>query len=595
MATLSLDYQMPSRRAAVPSSLAALLIIVTLTSVAHVIYNWLWIGGFLPPVTIVRLGVLLVYGAAAVYLIVAAVRALGWIEDPEPRRLGAHLHAALLIGGGAAVLSLILVNTSRLEPPTWHKVLVDVAVGLQFVLIIATLLIAQTAGVRAALADSYGALVGDSLLRSLARDGAVAIMCMLASLIVVLAISAMPSIKAFGFKFLVGSEWRPNELEVPRRDANGDFVLEDGEQVKDIIPPAFGALPVIYGTAVSSVIAIVIAVPISLGAALFLVRIAPRIRLPKAWQGSAIGNPSWIVNGVSFLIEFLAAIPSIAYGIWGLFVLAPLLQNHLEPGIKWIYMRLPPASWSGFLWDLLVLVIGVAAAWIGSRRAVGRSVGAAVVAVAIPIVLVVLALLFGGHAARAIQAAVPGIDRGLTALLGGSPNLQWMFAEKITSGGKTIIRPLSLTGRDMFSGGMVLAIMILPIITAISRDVLRSVPQPQVEGTTALGATWWQSSWEMLRFSRSGLFGAVMLGLARAAGETMAITMVIGNNNQIRASIFAPAQTMSSLLANEFHEASSEIHRSALTEVALVLLLMSLLFNVTARYLVVGKNAPVAA
>src|SRR5205814_922640 len=115
------------------------------------------------------------------------------------------------------------------------------------------------------------------------------------------------------------------------------------------------------------------------------------------------------------------------------------------------------------------------------------------------------------------------------------------------------------------------------------------------EGTLALGATWWQSSWEMLRYSRSGLFGAVMLGLARAAGETMAVTMVIGNVSQIRATPFAPAQTMSSLLANEFAEASTDLHRSALLQVALILLVMSLTFNVVARYLVVGKNARGAA
>jgi phosphate transport system permease protein len=147
----------------------------------------------------------------------------------------------------------------------------------------------------------------------------------------------------------------------------------------------------------------------------------------------------------------------------------------------------------------------------------------------------------------------------------------------------------------MFCGGLVLAIMILPIITAVSRDVLRSVPRAQIEGTLALGATWWQSSKEMLKYSRSALFGAVMLGLARAAGETMAITMVIGNNNRISPSIFAPAQTMSSLLANEFAEAGSAVHRSALAEVALILLLMSLLFNVTARWLVVGASARTAA
>jgi phosphate transport system permease protein len=137
--------------------------------------------------------------------------------------------------------------------------------------------------------------------------------------------------------------------------------------------------------------------------------------------------------------------------------------------------------------------------------------------------------------------------------------------------------------------------MILPIITAVSRDVLRAVPRAQIEGTLALGATWWQSSREMLRYSRSGLFGAIMLGLARAAGETMAVTMVIGNVNQIRTTPFAPAQTMSSLLANSFAEASTELERSALLQVALILLVMSLAFNVVARYLVVGKDARGAA
>ncbi len=147
------------------------------------------------------------------------------------------------------------------------------------------------------------------------------------------------------------------------------------------------------------------------------------------------------------------------------------------------------------------------------------------------------------------------------------------------------------TGRDMLAAGLLLAIMILPIITAIGRDVLRAVPSIQIEGTQALGATWWQSSWAMLRYGRSGLFGAVMLGLARAAGETMAVTMVIGNMNRINFSIFEPGQTMSSLLANEFKETSAGMQVSALIEVGLVLLTMSLIFNIVARYLVVGTQS----
>ncbi|HJQ80174.1 MAG TPA: phosphate ABC transporter permease subunit PstC [Lacipirellulaceae bacterium] len=341
---------------------------------------------------------------------------------------------------------------------------------------------------------------GDALMAGVSRLGALTIILLLVILIAVLSYSAWPSIKTFGWKFIVTSQWRPNSLQVPVRDEAGRPVLEDGRVVTETIPPAFGALPVIYGTAVSSLLALCIAVPISLGTALFLVRLCPR----------------WLAMPVSLLVEFLAAIPSIAYGMWGLFVLAPILQHYVEPALR-----------TGLGW-------------------------------------------------------IPGLG-------------SWLFTETVTRAGETVTRPIPLTGKDMFCGGVVLAIMILPIITAISRDVLKSVPRAQIEGTLALGATWWQSSREMLRYSRSGLFGAVMLGLARAAGETMAITMVIGNSSRIHASLFAPAQTMSSLLANEFAEASGALHRAALTEVALILLLMSLMLNVVARWLVVGASARTAA
>ncbi|HEX4793972.1 MAG TPA: phosphate ABC transporter permease subunit PstC [Humisphaera sp.] len=326
-----------------------------------------------------------------------------------------------------------------------------------------------------------------SLLELGARGSGIVIILMMTGLVAVLGYAAAPSLHTFGLKFLAQSSWRPNELEQFKRDANGKIVKdEDGEPIKITIPPAFGALPVIYGTAVSSALAMTLAIPLSFGAALFLVRIAPRR----------------LVMPVSFLIEFLAAIPSIAYGLWGLFVLVPFLQRFVEPPLNDFFGRVP--------------------------------------------------------------------------------GLGWLHSE-------------ATTGRDMFSGGLVLAIMIIPIITAVSRDVLRAVPRIQIEGTLALGATWWQSSWEMLRYSRSGLFGAAILGLARASGETMAIAMVIGNINQIRSSPFAAAQTMSSLLANEFSEASSDLHRAALLEVALILLVMSLLFNIAARYLVVGRGGARAA
>ncbi len=333
----------------------------------------------------------------------------------------------------------------------------------------------------------------DAVLGFFVRMSAAIILLMMAALVIVLVNAAIPSVRMFGVKFLVTSSWRPNERTIPgaiKLNENGKPIIEDGEVQREeekIIPASFGALPVIYGTAVSSLLALLFAVPLGLGAALFLVRIAPKFMTPP----------------VSFLIEFLAAVPSIAYGIWGLFVLAPFLQNHLEPS--------------------------------------------------------------------------------LNSLFGHVPGLRWLHLDG------------AVTGRDMLCGGLILGIMILPIITAVSRDILKAVPRVQIEGTTALGATWWQTSREMLRYSRSGLFGAIMLGLARAAGETMAVTMVIGNSAQIHASFFAPAQTMSSLLANQFGNPESELHRSALLEVALILLLMSLLFNVVARYLVVGKSARSAA
>ncbi len=342
--------------------------------------------------------------------------------------------------------------------------------------------------------------VGDLVLGVLARGSALTILAMLVALTFVLFRAALPSITTFGPGFLVRSEWRANELERPLIGPDGKVVIRDGEVVTETLPPEFGALPVIYGTVVSSALSLIFAVPLSLGTALFLVRVAPRLR---------------IAGVLAFLVEFLAAIPSIAYGIWGLFVLAPFLQRHLEPFLE--------------------------------------------------------------------------------SVLGDVPGLGWMFTQSVTIGGVSMQRPVPQTGRDMLCGSLVLGIMIVPIITAVSRDVLKAVPRAQIEGTLALGATWWQSCRAMLRYSRAGLFGAVMLGLARAAGETMAVAMVIGNNNQIVPSIFAPAQTMSSLLANEFAEASSAIHRSALLEVALILLVMSLILNVAARALVVGGGARGAA
>lgn len=344
-------------------------------------------------------------------------------------------------------------------------------------------------------------LGGDAVLGVLTRGAAVLLIVLLAGLLVVLIRAAWPSITANGIGFLTGTEWRPNEIPRPKLGPDGGVLIEDGEVVMEMLAPSFAALPVVYGTAVTSIIGLLVATPLALGAAIFVVRVAPRVRL---------------AGPVSFLIEFLAAIPSIAYGIWGMFVLVPFLRDRVEPLIR--------------------------------------------------------------------------------GALGDVPALGWMFYRSVEINGEIRRVPIPTTGRDMLCGGLILGVMILPIITSVSRDVLKSVPRGQIEGVLALGATWWQSCWGMLRYSRSGLFGAVMLGLARAAGETMAVTMVIGNNNQVRASLFEPAQTMSSLLALEFGEAGlGSMKKAALFEVALILLAMSLVFNIVARRLVVGRGATGAA
>jgi len=329
-------------------------------------------------------------------------------------------------------------------------------------------------------------LNADLFLHGLSLSAALIVFGMLIALLIVLIAGAMPSIKHFGVQFLTTSAWR-TESTALRDPVTHRFLRDASNHVIKLPGDTYGALAVIYGTAVASLIALVLAIPPSLSAAIFLVRIAPR----------------WLGAPVSFLIEFLAAIPSLAYGLWGMFVLCPLLSDKIEPAL---------ASWM----------------------------------VHIPL----------------LSRLVLNPDQS----------------------------PMVLSGHDMLAGGLILAIMILPIITAVSRDVLRAVPRAQVEGSVALGATWWQSCKEMLKYSRSGLFGAVTLGLARAAGETMAVTMVIGINTQINFSPFAPAQTMSSLLAVNFGEVDAGLEMASLVEVALILLVMSLVFNLLARYLVVGKN-----
>lgn len=257
------------------------------------------------------------------------------------------------------------------------------------------------------------------------------------------------SFVAFGWSFVTSTEWDP---------------------VRD----QFGALPFIYGTVVSSLLALTIAVPISLGVAMYL----------SEWA------PAWLRDPLGFTIELLAAVPSVIYGLWGIFALSPFLRDTVEP-------------------------------------ALGKTLG-------------FLPLFSGPH-----------------------------------------------QGYGMLAGGIILAIMITPTIASVSREVMRAVPAIQREGALALGATKWEVvSLSVLPYARSGIVGAVILGLGRALGETMAITMVIGNRAEISASLFAPGYTMASVIANEFTEATGDVYLAALAEIGLLLFVVTLLLNVIARVLV---------
>ncbi|HEY4904446.1 MAG TPA: phosphate ABC transporter permease subunit PstC [Candidatus Sulfotelmatobacter sp.] len=254
---------------------------------------------------------------------------------------------------------------------------------------------------------------------------------------------------SFGFKFFVRSDWDPvNEL--------------------------FGALPFIYGTLVSSLLALIIAVPLAIGVAVFTTEMCPPV----------------LRGPLSFFVELLAAIPSVIYGLWAIFVLVPLLSGYVQP----------------FLAKTL----------------------------------------------------------GWTGLFEGPPY-----------------------GIGMLAAGIILAIMIVPIISSIAREVLTVVPQHQREAALALGATRWEMiRVAVLRNARAGIAGGVILGLGRALGETMAVTMVIGNRPEIAKSLFAPGYTMASVLANEFSEATGDVYLSALIEIGLALFLVTIVVNALARLLV---------
>jgi phosphate transport system permease protein len=289
---------------------------------------------------------------------------------------------------------------------------------------------------------------GDAIFRALLLGAATLMLAIVGAMILALAWKSLPSIRQFGFSFVSGREWNPVKSE-------------------------FGALAFIYGTVVSALIALLISVPLSLGIAIFLVEQAP----------ARLARP------ITFLVELLAAIPSVVYGLWGIFVLAPFLRVHVEP---------PLQRWFGWL------------------------------------------PLFQG----------------------------------------------TITGIGLLTGGIILAIMVTPIISAVVRDVLDAVPGSQREAALALGATKWETTRVVLVNGAPGIAGAVILGLGRAIGETMAVTMVIGNRAHISPSLFDSSYTIASAIANEFTEATQDLYLSALVELGLILFLVTFVVNAIARILV---------
>jgi phosphate transport system permease protein len=276
----------------------------------------------------------------------------------------------------------------------------------------------------------------------------------------VLFVSALPALGRFGPSFLWTSTWDP-------------------------VAEVYGAAPMIFGTLASSLLALLIAVPLALSVAIFLTEFAPR----------------WLRQPVAFLVELLAAIPSVVYGLWGVFVLIPFLRTYVVPPLK--------------------------------------------------------------------------------SVLGWTPLFQGVFY-----------------GNSLLAGGIILAIMIVPYIAAVSREVLLAVPVSQREAALAMGATRWEAVRSaVLPYGRAGLIGAVILGLGRALGETMAVTMLIGNRHDIALSVLQPAYTMAAAIANEFSEATTSMYLSALFEVGLILFVVTVAVNAVARILIwrVARGAAVGS
>ncbi len=304
--------------------------------------------------------------------------------------------------------------------------------------------------------------IGDIGFRHLTRVAAIAVLVILGGIIISLVYGSLPALRTFGFGFLFTESWNP-------------------------VTEKFGAIAPIYGTIVTSFLAMLIAVPVGLFIAMFLTELCPM----------------WLRRPIGIAIELLAGIPSIIYGIWGLFVFAPFLQQYVQPAI--------------------INTLG----------------------------------------------NVPGIGN----LFAGPPY-----------------------GIGIFTAGLILAIMVLPFITSISRDVFEAVPPVLKEAAYGLGCTTWEvARYVVLPFTRVGVIGGVMLGLGRALGETMAVTFVIGNAHRISASILAPGTTISATIANEFTEAVGDLYTSSLIALGLILFVITFIVLAIARIMLMRLNARVGA
>ena len=317
--------------------------------------------------------------------------------------------------------------------------------------------------------SSWAVRYGDRVYSAVTFLASLSIFVIIIWLAVQLALSSHQSIHQFGWHFITRSVW---------------------DETSDI----YGILPFIFGTLYSSLIALVLAVPVSIGAAIFLSELSPQ----------------WIRTPATFLIELLAAIPSVVYGLWGIFLLLPWLKMHVMAPLSSRIETMPDNTW--IMMRLHHILEG----------------------------------LFGGLA----------------------------------------------IGPSMLAAGIILAIMIIPFITAVTRDLLRAIPRAQREGSYALGATQWETiSRVVLPYAKAGIVGAVILGLGRALGETMAVTMLIGNQSPstpsgVSWSLFDTGYTMASALANKFNEAGPGMNMSALVEIGLVLFGVTIIVNVLARLLV---------